>query len=275
MADRQIFHDPSGRRQKRFRIAVALFILLNLLSAAALFATIRVVPAEPPLPVALEHGIARPPSKTLLARATKDVNNAVAELLGMRPPSARQVGARRAVAAATALNKPLYVGFYVPWDQSSTFSLQRHIGELDWLAPVWLTVTGPAHDFKIIPDRNGRAVINATPHRPLILPVIQNFSNGQVDQAGIESLLADPRRAAQFARPARGLPRLPTTLRRGVRPRESRSPRRSSIISACSTRRAAVFAPHSWVITVAVPVDEGWDYAPLRSARRQTVRHGL
>ena len=259
MADRQIFHDPSGRRQKRFGIAVALFILLNLLSAAALFATIRVVPAEPPLPVALEHGIARPPSKTLLARATKRVNNAVAELLGMRPPSARQVGAQRAVAAATALNKPLYVGFYVPWDQSSTFSLQRHIGELDWLAPVWLTVTGPAHDFKILPDRNGRAVINATPRRPLILPVIQNFSNGQVDEAGIESLLADPRARRNLLRQLEGF--LLANHGSGAVFDFENLDRPAQLNYLRLLREARpVFAPHNWVITAAVPVDEGWDY---------------
>ena len=44
------------------------------------------------------------------------------------------------------MSRPLYVGFYVPWDESSTFSLQRHIGDLDWLAPVWVTVTGRLKD---------------------------------------------------------------------------------------------------------------------------------
>ena len=76
----------------------------------------------------------------------------------------------------------MYVGFYVPWDESSTASLQRHIGDLDWLAPVWVTVTGPNHQFNVLPDRSGRAVINRAGHRPLILPVVQNFANGQVDK---------------------------------------------------------------------------------------------
>ena len=98
-----------------------------------------------------------------------------------KPPSARKVGAKRATAIATAMNKPLYVGFYAPWDESSTYSLQRHIGDLDWLAPVWLTVTGPNHQLNILPDRNGRAVIDTAAHRPLILPVVQNFANGKVD----------------------------------------------------------------------------------------------
>jgi len=112
MADRQIFYDPSGRRRKRFRLAIILFVLLNLLTVAALFATIRVVPAERPLPVALEHGVPQPPpTSSLLARTGKQVNLAIQRLLGTRPPSARRVGARRATEIATAMSKPLYIAF--------------------------------------------------------------------------------------------------------------------------------------------------------------------
>src|SRR5690348_4861943 len=163
MADRQVFYDPTGRRRKRFRLALILFILLNLLTVAALFATIRVVPAEQPLPVALEHGIPQPPPKSsLLARTSRRVNLAIMRLLGTQPPSVRKVGARRATEVATAMSRRLYVAFYAPWDPSSVASLQRHINDIDWLAPVWLTVTGPAHQLTVLPDRSGRAVLNTT-----------------------------------------------------------------------------------------------------------------
>src|ERR1700759_759538 len=116
MAERQIFYDPSGRRGKRFRLAVVFFVLLIFLKITALFVTIRVVPAQQPLPVALEHGVAQPPPRTLLARTTKRVNDAIRELLGPKPPSARRVGARKATAISAEMSKPLYVAFYVPWD---------------------------------------------------------------------------------------------------------------------------------------------------------------
>ena len=152
MADRQIFYDPSGRRRKRFTLAIILFALLNVLTIAALFATIRVVPVQPPLPVALEHGAPeRTPSTTLLARTRRQVDLAIRRLLGTQPPSPRRVGARKATAVATAMSKPIYVGFYGPWDEASRASLQRHIGDLDWLAPVWVTVTGPTHQFAVPP----------------------------------------------------------------------------------------------------------------------------
>ena len=199
MAERQIFYDPSGRRRKRFRLAVILFVLLNLLTVTALFATIRVVPAEPPLPVALEHGVAQPaPKSSLLSRTGREVNLAISRLLGTQPPSPRRAGPRRATQVATAMSRPLYVGFYTPWDPDSVTSLHRHINDIDWLAPVWVTVTGPAHSFNALPDRDGRALLNSAAHRPLILPVIQNFQNGVVDSAGLRGLPADARLRQHF-----------------------------------------------------------------------------
>ncbi len=259
MADRQVFHDPSGRRRRRFAVAVALFVVLNLLVLTALFATIRVVPAQPPLPVALEHGVPQPtPKATLLSRTGRAVDLAIKRLLGTQPPSARKVGARQATAAAAAMSKPLYVGFYVPWDENSTASLQRHIGDLNWLAPVWVTITGPNHQFNVLPDRSGRAVINGAGHRPLILPVIQNFANGHVDQAGIQSMLADPRLRRRFLDQLE--PFLAANYASGAVFDFEQLDRPSQEKYLELLREARVrFAKHRWLTTVAVPVDPSWD----------------
>ena len=258
MADRQIFHDPSGRRRKRFTLAVALFVLLNVLVVASLFATIRVVPAQPPLPVALEHGVPQPPKTTLLTRTGRQLDLAIRRLLGSQPPSTRQVGARRATAAATAVSKPLYVGFYVPWDVSSTASLQRHIGDLDWLAPLWVTVTGPNHQFNVLPDRDGRAVINTSRHRPLILPVVQNFANGVVDQAGVQVMLADPKLRKHFLDQLE--PFLASNFASGAvfDFEQLDRPGQAHYLELLREARQR-FTKHGWLITVALPVDQNWD----------------
>jgi cellulose synthase/poly-beta-1,6-N-acetylglucosamine synthase-like glycosyltransferase/spore germination protein YaaH/peptidoglycan/xylan/chitin deacetylase (PgdA/CDA1 family) len=259
MVQGQIFHDPTGRRRRRFRLAVGLFMLLNVLAVAALFATIRVVPAEPPLPVAMEHGLARPtPNPTLLGRAQRRVNAAIRQLLGVAPPSARQVGARRATAAATAMARPLAVGFYVPWDESSTFSLQRHIGDLDWLAPVWVTLTGPNHQFNVLPDRNGRAVINAATHRPLILPVVQNFANGKVDETGIENLLANPALRRHFLDQLEAF-LLSNHASGAVFDFENLNRAGQSNYLQLLREARQRFAAHGWLVTIAAPVDQDWD----------------
>ena len=259
MADRQIFYDPSGRRRKRFTLAIILFVLLNLLTIAALFATIRVVPAQPPLPVALEHGVAQPtPKSSLLARTSRRFDLAIQRLLGTQPPSPRRVGARKATAVATAMSKPLYLGFYVPWDESSTSSLRRHIGDLDWLAPVWVTVTGPDHKFNVLPDRNGRAVINAATHRPLILPVVQNFANGQVDQAGVQTLLADPMARRHLLDQLE--PFLVANHASGAVfdfEQLDRVGQQNYVEFLREARQR--FTKHGWLVTVATPVDQNWD----------------
>lgn len=235
-----------------------MFVLLNVLTVATLFATIRVVPVEPLLPVALEHGVAQPTPKSLLARTSAGVDRAIRRLLGTQPPSPRKVGARRATAVATAMSRPLYVGFYVPWDESSTFSLQRHIGDLDWLAPVWVTVTGPTHQFNVLPDRNGRAVINSATHRPLILPVVQNFANGQVDPAGAQSLLADPGARRHFLDQLE--PFLIANHASGAVFDLENLDRIGQVNYLQLLREARLrFAKRGWLVTVAVPVEQPWD----------------
>jgi|tagenome__1003787_1003787.scaffolds.fasta_scaffold20986571_3 cellulose synthase/poly-beta-1,6-N-acetylglucosamine synthase-like glycosyltransferase/peptidoglycan/xylan/chitin deacetylase (PgdA/CDA1 family)/spore germination protein YaaH len=266
MVDRPIFYDPSGRRRKRFRLALALFVLLNILVVGTLFATIRVVPAEAPLPVALERGGPRPaPTTTLLARTSRGINNAIGRLLGTRPPSARKVGAKKATAVATAMNKPLYVGFYAPWDESSTASLQRHIDDLDWLAPVWVTVTGPNHQFNVLPDQAGRAVINSAGHRPLILPVVQNFANGQVDPAGIRAMLADPILRRHFLDQLE--PFLVANHASGAvfDFEELDRPGQVHYLQLLNEARAR-FGKHGWLVTVAVPVASEWDVRAFAAA---------
>ena len=260
MADRQIFYDPSGRRRKRFTLAIAMFVLLNILTVAALFATIRVVPAQEPLPVALEHGVPQPPPKlSLLTRTTRRFNQAIRVLLGTQPPTARQVGARKATAVASAMSKPLYVGFYTPWDENSTTSLQRHIGDLDWLAPVWATVTGPNHQFNELPDRNGRAVVTSAPRRPLILPVVQNFANGQVDPGGIRSLLADARARRHFLDQFEAFLVANHASGAVFDFEELDPPGQFNYLQLLREARAR-FLKRGWLVTVAVPVAEQWNY---------------
>jgi len=264
MVERPIFYDPSGQRRKRFKLAIALFALLVILAATALFATIRVVPTEAPLPVALEHGGPLPPPRTtLIARAGKQINHAIASLLGTKPPSPRKASTIKAFAAA-GQSQPLTVGFYVPWDESSTASLQRHIGDLDWLAPMWVTVVGPQHQFNVTPDPDARAVIDSTPNRPLLLPVVQNYANGQADPAGAEALLADPRLRKAF------LDRFETFLLSvhasgAVFDFEELDPAgRVHYLQLLQEARRR-FAARKWLVTVAVPVGENWNLPAFAS----------
>src|SRR5205085_5108353 len=158
----------------------------------------------------------------------------------------------------------LYVGFYRPWDENSRTSLQRHIGDLDWFAPVWVTVTGSNHQFTALPDRDGRAVLTSAPHRPLILPVVQNFSNGQVDPAGARSLLADSHARKHFLDQLE--PFLAANQASGaVFDLEELDPPAQLHYLQLLREARARFVRRGWLVTVAVPVGEPWNLRAFAS----------
>jgi hypothetical protein len=121
-----------------------------------------------------------------------------------------------------------------------------------------VTVTGPSHQFTVLPDRDGRAVINSAAHRPLILPVVQNFSNGQVDPAGIEALLASAQLRRRFLDQLEAF--LVANHASGAVFDFEQLDRPSQFNYLLLLREARQrFARRGWLVTVAVPVDEPWD----------------
>ena len=153
-ADRQIFYDPSGRRRKRFTLA------RHPVRAAQRPDRRGVVRDDPRGPGAAAaagragawRGAARrrprPCSRGPAGRSTWRS----ARLLGTQPPSARKVGARKATAVATAMSKPLYVGFYGPWDES----LERLASAAHRRPRLAGAGVGdghrPNHQFSVLPD---------------------------------------------------------------------------------------------------------------------------
>ena len=111
-ADRPIFYDASGRRDRwsvRFFLA---FIVAIVVAAAVFAATLVDVPIPRPLQLAMEHPQPRP--------LKQQINQLRHRALAWLP------GGRIAKPA-----DPIAVGFYVPWDETSRASLMRHIGQLD------------------------------------------------------------------------------------------------------------------------------------------------
>lgn len=258
MAERAVFFDPTGRRRRRFAIGLTLFALLVVLSLAGLAATIQLLPAAEPLPVALERGKPLPPPRTsLLAQTQRSINNALLRLEGAQPASARRGGARQ---VAVAASPPLSVGFYTPWDVSSTASLQRHIGDLDWLAPVWLTVTGPQHVLNILPDPEGRAILNTSKHRPLILPVVQNAAGGIFDGKAADALFADPAARRRLLGQLEAF-LIANKASGAVFDFENLSPAGQRNYRSFLAEANTLFDKHGWLTTVAAPVDAQWDLA--------------
>jgi spore germination protein YaaH len=93
------------------------------------------------------------------------------------------------VAAAAAT-----VAFYAPWDARGAASLKAHGGAIDWLAPVWVAVTGADDQVSAADAATAKSVVvQAGPH-PRLMPVVQNAKGGVWDGAGAAALLASPAR---------------------------------------------------------------------------------
>lgn len=248
-AGNPVFYDASGRRRRRFALGVAAFIALLVLSTVVFAASIGIVPSQPLLPINSERHRLAPPHDTLLKRTGRTVDW-----------YARKVtGETRSKEAKTAGNVPLAIAFHVPWDAQSAESLRRHINDLDWIIPGWVSVTGPKHNITTFSDTAGRAVINGATHRPLVLPMIQNAIEGQWDGPGMAALLHNPKLRKGFldrlepwllANHAAGaffdFEQLPA----------SAQPDYLTFLNEVNTR----FDRHGWLIAMAAPVgDRSWN----------------
>lgn len=178
---RPIFYDPSGSRGRWTSRALGILIAAVVIAAGLFAFTVAQVPAHSPLPLAFE----RPQPARLrsqinaigrgLRAGTRQVRNWL--------PSGGKVGKPTA---------PLTIGFYVPWDPDSASSLSKHIGDLDWVVPSTISVVGPAHKMRIIPDPVLARILVTAPHRPAVLPMIQNAEQAAWDTKGAAALLNNP-----------------------------------------------------------------------------------
>ncbi len=101
----------------------------------------------------------------------------------------------RTVDTAKNVEKPIAIGFYVNWDDSSYESLKLNLGQLDWLVPEWgrLQDGAGAGSDPIARDIDSRVVDLLRQERPgmPIVPLVQNYRNERWDPALLERAVAD------------------------------------------------------------------------------------
>jgi len=164
--------------------------------------------------------------------------------------------ARRLVEAKRSTAPPLAISFHAPWDDSSAASLARHVDDLDWVIPGWISVTGPDHHITTFADASGRAIIAGAQHRPKILPMVQNALGGEWDGKGTAALLRDP--AARNALLDKLEHFLAANHAHGAMFDFEELPASAHGDYLRFLREAhARFAPHKWLVTIAVPIDDG------------------
>ncbi|MGH6957633.1 MAG: glycosyl hydrolase family 18 protein, partial [Caulobacteraceae bacterium] len=173
-----IFHDPTGRRDRRAKMGLGLLVSLAALIVAGFFATLAFAPRLPELSLKDPHVL-----QALHVETARRLKGKPAWTHVPRRPNAGQPGGP---------TRPLAVGFYDPTDPSSRDSLAKHIGELDVVSPQWLALNGSLGRVTIVPDAETEAIIAAAKNTPSVLPILHNFYNGLPNGPLADKLLANP-----------------------------------------------------------------------------------
>jgi spore germination protein YaaH len=103
-----------------------------------------------------------------------------------------------AAGSAVAANKPLTIGFYLPWDAASRVSSVAHAGALDVLAPMSGALDSPQGSVRWQPDPALPAALAAAHGRPRVFPVISNAHDNVWDTAAADGALTDPKAGEAF-----------------------------------------------------------------------------
>ncbi len=177
-----IFHDPSGRRARQAAFLGGLLLSVIAAVVAAFFATLVFAPQLPAVHL-------KDP------RVFQALHLPGHHLHG-RPAWTRVPRPKKGQAGGLA--KPLSVGFYVPWDERSRVSLAAHIGQMDVLAPQWITPNGSLGRINVSKDPLAEAIIAKAQKRPSILPVIHNSHDGAWDGPLANRLVLYPAARAAF-----------------------------------------------------------------------------
>ncbi|MDB5452415.1 MAG: polysaccharide deacetylase, partial [Caulobacteraceae bacterium] len=176
--DELIFHDPTGRRARRLRLASGVLISLAAALAAAFFATLAFAPHLPSLQL-----------KDPRALQALHVENAHHRLKGQRPWTRAP---KPASAAHATVGRPLSVGFYVSWDESSLASLAEHVDELDVVSPQWVALTGEGGAVSVTADPHALGILAAAKRTPAVMPTVYNARESVWNGPQADRMLANP-----------------------------------------------------------------------------------
>ncbi|MBU6207317.1 MAG: polysaccharide deacetylase, partial [Alphaproteobacteria bacterium] len=247
-----IFYDPTGTRRRWSQRGVLLVAVL-LFSAVAMVAFSVISVAIPSaLPVWTDRNQPRPLRAQLysLRHGVKKFSTSLSSWLPRPRRGAENVNQR-------------VVGFYVPWDPVSRESLERHIGDIDWLVPVAATINGPTHQFNLMPNTHIDQILALAPHRPQIFPLVQNAMNDKWDGPGSAALFHSPAARAQLISQLANL--VTTQNGKGVVLDFEELPAQAmpDYVRFIGETRIQ-FAKHGWQVMVTAPPDDpSWPLAAM------------
>lgn len=270
MQKKPIFFDPTGRRATHVSRLVLLAGVVSTLFVVACVVSLFIGPSMGALHIGLpgkhHHALAnvKAAAPELLKPAARLAAEVRARQRQLHPPRNR-VHSATAHAPPMSLgkpaNRPLAIGFYVNWDDSSYPSLKRALPTLDWVIPTWMNISGPNMALHTSIDAKALQLIRTRKPATPILPLLQNALDGNWDGEGLARMLADP--ATRQARITEIVSFLAEHHFQGVTIdfEEVPASAQPALKSFLSELKQA-FHPHGWGIVLSVPFDDAdWDYA--------------
>jgi hypothetical protein len=142
--------------------------------------------ARPVLPsINLKPNFAKTPSERKARKAQADLQRALAKTQYVVPAKRRAhvpiVAAPTVPAPVIPTTRPLSVGFFINWDESSYESLKRNLDHLDWVVAEWSRLQSvPDGQDPLATDVHIPALNWIRLNRPQtrILPLVQNQVDG-------------------------------------------------------------------------------------------------
>jgi hypothetical protein len=192
-----VFHDPHGRRWRRVR---RIWLALSVVATALAIVFIASVLANPVLPTFSLRAIPRlprpsdikpkppnipaNPGERKAKKAQADLQHALATTKYIVPGKRRTriplVPPPATVPAPVVpTTRPLSVGFFVNWDESSYESLKRNLDHMDWVVPEWSHLQDAPNP--LVTDVHIPALNWIRLNRPevRVLPIVQNVIDEQ------------------------------------------------------------------------------------------------
>jgi cellulose synthase/poly-beta-1,6-N-acetylglucosamine synthase-like glycosyltransferase/peptidoglycan/xylan/chitin deacetylase (PgdA/CDA1 family)/spore germination protein YaaH len=289
-ADSPVFHDPEGRRWRRVR-RTWLFLAVVVTGLAAVFiASVLANPVLPSFNLRQLNGLPRTadlkpkapnipanPSEEKAKKAQAELQRALAKVKHIVP------GKRRSHLAivpppvvlpvpVTPNSRPLSVGFYINWDESSYESLKRNLDHLDWVIPEWIHLEEPtsSNPSPIVSDlQNGIPALNwirETRPQVRILPMVQNIVDEEFDGELLARMIADEPRRQQLIRSL--LAFVQDNKFAGIsidfeEPPQTAQPNLLAFMQELHT----AFSANGLLVTQSVPfADDGWNYKAYAAA---------
>src|SRR5215475_5578354 len=201
-----VFYDPVGRRRRRVRQVGLVFAAVASALAAIFVASVLINPWLPrlnlrqiaSLPNANDMRLQAPSLATPRNQKARRAQAALRRALARRAAVSSKRPAPKVVAPPDqASTKPLAIGFYVNWDDSSYQSLKRGLGRLDWVVPEWIRLhTG---DNPVVGEIDPRALdlIRRTKPNTPIIPMIHNSREGKWDVLALTQAVGDDMKRRQ------------------------------------------------------------------------------